>query len=99
MPPIPPSEQSMVARAAAELSWANTTDRSARTAPARAALWQRFLDQVDGDEVRARHLWKAHFANLALRSAQARRRAREQVELAESADTELATLGGEEVSR
>jgi hypothetical protein len=68
-------------RLAAETSWANTVDPSARTAPARAAFLDRFERQVDPDGVldptdrarRAEHARKAHFARLALRSAQARR--------------------------
>jgi hypothetical protein len=35
---------------------------------------QKFLDEADGDPVRAEHLRKAHYARLALRSAQARRK-------------------------
>lgn len=61
----------------AQTSWANTTDRTARTAPARSAFDQKFLDQADGDPVRAAHLKKAHFARLALKSAEARRKKRE----------------------
>ena len=64
---------SLRARIAAHESWANTPNRSARTAPARAALDQKFLDAAGGDPVRAGHLRKAHFARLALRSAEARR--------------------------
>lgn len=71
------SERSMAARVMAELSWANTKDRSARTAPARAARDQRFIDASDGDPVRAAHLRKAHFTRMALKSAVARRRNRE----------------------
>lgn len=59
-------------RIGAHISWANTANRTARTAPARAALEQKFLDQADGDPVRAAHLKKAHFQRLALKSAQAR---------------------------
>lgn len=62
-----------IGRLGAHVSWGNTVDRSARTAPARAALDQKFLDQADGDPVRAAHLRKAYFARLALKSAQARR--------------------------
>lgn len=69
-----PDERTLVARIAVHSSWANTADRSARTAPARAAFDQKFLEQADGDPVRAAHLRKAHFARLALKSAQARRR-------------------------
>lgn len=73
----PPTERQLTARIAAETSWANTTDRAGRTAPARRALDAKFLQQADGDPVRAEHLRKAHFARLALKSAQARRKARE----------------------
>lgn len=72
----PPSERSLIASIAAHESWANTRDRTARTAPARAALDQKFLDEAEGDPIRAEHLRKAYFARLALRSAKARRRAR-----------------------
>lgn len=58
----------------AHISWANTKDRAARTAPARAAQEQRFLDEADGDPVRAAHLRKAYFQRLAMKSAQARRK-------------------------
>lgn len=71
------SEKTMAARYMAELSWANTTDRTARTAPARAARDQAFLDAADGDPVRAAHLRRAHFTRMALKSAQSRRRSRE----------------------
>lgn len=68
------SELSLLGRLGAHASWANTTDRSARTAPARAALDKKFLDEANGDPVRAAHLRKAYYARLALKSAQARRR-------------------------
>lgn len=67
-------ERSLVASIAAETSWANTSNRTARTAPARAALDAKFLEQAGGDPVRAAHLRKAHFKRLALKSAQARRK-------------------------
>ena len=59
-------------RLAAETSWANTLNRSARTAPARAAFEAKFLEQADGDLVRAAHLRKAYYARLAMKSAKAR---------------------------
>jgi hypothetical protein len=67
------AERSLLGRLAAESSWANTEDRSARTAPARAAFEAKFLEQADGDPVRAAHLRKAFYARLALKSARARR--------------------------
>jgi hypothetical protein len=74
--PAPSGDRSLIASIAAHTSWANTLDPTARTAPARAALDQKFLDQAGGDPVRAEHLRKAHFQRLALKSAQARRKAR-----------------------
>lgn len=74
---LTPSERVLRARLAVHESWANTEDRAARTAPARAARDAKFLEQAGGDPVKAAHLRKAHFARLALKSAQARRRNRE----------------------
>ena len=71
------AERTLRASIAAHESWAATTDRAARTAPARAALDRKFLDAADGDPVRAEHLRKAHYQRLALKSARARRLARE----------------------
>ncbi len=76
------ADRSLIARLATHGSWAKTTDPSARTAPARRALLDRFERQVDPDGVlspderarRAGHARKAYFARLALRSAQARRK-------------------------
>lgn len=59
---------------AAHESWAATEDRSTRTAPARRALDQKFLDAADGDPLRAESLRKAHFKRLALLSAESRSR-------------------------
>ncbi|GAA1154864.1 hypothetical protein [Nocardioides aquiterrae] len=88
------TERQLVAKIAAHESWAQTPNRSARTAPARAALDQKFLDAAGGDPVRAAHLREAHFARLALKSAQARRKARELTATAEAAESELAQTGG-----
>jgi hypothetical protein len=80
--PLTPTERSLRARLAVHTSWAQTTDRAARTAPARRAALQRFERQVDPDgrlkpaerTRRAEQAMRAHMAGLALRSAQARRR-------------------------
>jgi hypothetical protein len=77
------ADRSLIARLAAHESWAHTADPSARTAPARRALLDRFERQVDPGGLlppaerarRAEHARKAYFARLALRSAQARRKA------------------------
>ncbi|GAA1911375.1 hypothetical protein GCM10009737_11000 [Nocardioides lentus] len=92
------SEKQLAARIAAHSSWAATADRAARTAPARAALDQKFIDAAGGDLVRAAHLRKAHFARLALKSAQARRRARELTAEADAAEVELEQGGGDRVA-
>lgn len=88
--PESPSERRLVATVAAHQSWANTVDRSSRTAPARAALDARFLADAGGDPIRAAHLRKAYFARLALKSAQARRKIKELTAEAEVAEAEMA---------
>lgn len=90
-----PTERSLAASIAAHESWAHTPDRAKRTNAARAALEQKFLDAADGDPERAEHLRKAHFQRLALRSAQARRKAKEFAAEAESAEAELRSTAGE----
>jgi hypothetical protein len=71
------AERRLAAQIRAHQSWANTTDRAARTAPARAARERQFLEQAGGDPVRAEHLRAAYFKWLALKSAASRRRNRE----------------------
>ena len=93
--PEPQSLRSLSGRVAAHESWARTADRSARTAPARAAMWQKFLDEAGGDPIRAEHLRKAYFARLALKSATSRRKAKELLEQARAAEAELAANGGD----
>lgn len=75
--PRPPSERSLHAKIAAHTSWANTEDRTARTANGRKAFKDKFLAEAGGDPVRAEHLRKAFYARLSLQSAAARRRRRE----------------------
>lgn len=69
-------------RAAVYASWANTEDRTARTAPGHRAFEQRFVDQVDPERKlpeaerakRVEAARSAYFAALAHKSAVARRR-------------------------
>jgi len=89
------TERRLAAQVAAHESWAATADRSARTAPARAGLDAKFLAAADGDPVRAAHLRKAHFYRLALKSAASRRKAAGLLAVADQAEAELASLGGE----
>jgi hypothetical protein len=88
-----PGDRRLVASLAAHESWANTSDRSARTAPARKALDDKFLAAADGDPARAENLKKAHFRRLALRSAQRRREGQALLDAAEKAETELGEGG------
>jgi hypothetical protein len=88
------SEKRLAAALAAHTSWAKTDDRVARTSPARAALEQKFIDEAGGDPIRAEHLRKAHYARMALKSAQARRKAKEQTAIAEAVEAELREIGG-----
>lgn len=77
------SERSMQMRLASHKSWANTPDRSARTEAARkASNHTRFITKAremhpDASEAvieqAAESLKKAYYAELALKSAQARR--------------------------
>ena len=68
-------------RIAAEISWARTRDRAARTLPARAAFLKRFEKEVDPDGAlpqeerrqRAEHAKRAYMLQLAKRSAAARK--------------------------
>ena len=90
----PETERRLAASIAAHESWAATTDRTARTAPARRALDEKFLDQAGGDPQRAEHLRRAYFQRLALKSARSRRRAREALAEAEAAEQALDEAGG-----
>lgn len=78
-----PAERALRSQLAAHTSWANTRDRTARTAPARQAAEDRFYRQARRQfpdlpakelAIRAQHLKIAHMRRMALRSAQARRK-------------------------
>jgi hypothetical protein len=66
----------------AEVSWANTVDRAARTKPAREGFLEKLADQVDPDRklspkeraLRVEHARKAHMLRMAFASAKARRK-------------------------
>jgi hypothetical protein len=95
----PPVERSLAAKIAAHKSWARTENPSARTAPARMALENKFLAEAGGDLVRAEHIRAAYYAGLALKSAQARRKAKEARARADLLDREAldaeTALGGD----
>jgi hypothetical protein len=75
---------SAIASIAANESWAQTRDRTARTAPARQKAWDRFEALVDPDGTMspserakaAESARKAYFKRLALKSAAARKQRR-----------------------
>lgn len=95
-------ERRLAAAHAAHESWANTADRAARTAPARKALLVKFEREVDPDGIldpaerarRAEHKRKAYYVGLSLKSARARRKARELTATAEAAEAALTEGGG-----
>ena len=86
------ADRSTQASINAHLSWANTENPTERTAPARRALEAKFFEQADGDPKRAAHLRKAYFKRLALKSAQSRRRAKDAMATAKTAEDELSQL-------
>ena len=75
------AERARRASLAANISWAVTDDREARTRPAREARFKSFEQQVDPDGKltpaertrRAENLRRAHMTRMALASAKARR--------------------------
>jgi hypothetical protein len=71
------AERKLAAQIAAHSGWANTDNRTARTQAGRDAFLRGFLDEAGGDPVKAESLRKAHFLRLALRSAQARPKAKQ----------------------
>jgi len=76
------AERRLRSQIGAHESWARTTDRPARTLPARLALQAKFEREADPNNEltpaerarRAESLRKAFYAKLALKSVQARRR-------------------------
>jgi hypothetical protein len=81
MPDNDPAMRVALAKLAAHEKWAQTGDRAAATAPARAAALARFERQVDPDgalpererRLRAESARRAYFQRLAIKSARARR--------------------------
>jgi hypothetical protein len=75
------AKKNINARIAAEISWARTADRSARTRPAREAFFKRFETEVDPDgklppderRRRAEHALRAHMLRLRKRVKPGRR--------------------------
>jgi hypothetical protein len=78
---LSPTERHLRAQVAAHESWANTEDRTARSAHGSDAFRQSFADKVDPEHrldpaeraKRAESAFKAHMARLAFQSAKARR--------------------------
>lgn len=81
---LTPAQRSLRSRIGAHRSWANTTDRAARTKPARDAAMARFEREVDPEGVlspevraqRAEAARKAYYAQLAYKSARVRAKRR-----------------------
>jgi hypothetical protein len=75
-------DNSLISSIGNEVRWSAVDDRTAATAPARAAFRDRFLTEarekfgdLEPDDLarRAEHLRRAHYKRMALKSAQARR--------------------------
>lgn len=100
--PSSPAERALAARANINKRWAFEPDRTAATAPARRTFMERFEREVDPDGVltpaerarRAESLRKSYFQRLALKSARARRKAKEATDEAVAAEAEMTELGG-----
>lgn len=95
-----PEERTLRARLAAlEMHAKGRTN----TAPAREAMWRRFLDQVDPERVlpeeernrRAEQARRAHCTRMAMKSVTARRKAREARERAARLEADIAQLEAE----
>lgn len=79
---LTPAERVLRSKMAAHRSWANTEDRTARTAKARQAAADRFEKQIDPEgklpteerAKRAESARKAFYAEMAFKSARSRRR-------------------------
>lgn len=77
-----PEQRRLAAQVAVHTSWANTVDRTARTAPGTKAFLDRFEKQVDPDGVMdpvtrakaAQNARTAYFKALAFKSSMARAR-------------------------
>lgn len=86
-----PAERSTIARVRALRQHAKMTPEEAaeHTRKAREAREQLYLNRAHGDPVKAAKLRQADMLELSLKSAQARRRAKEQTAIAEAAEAEL----------
>jgi hypothetical protein len=100
MPANDPQTRSLIAQRASHSSWGRPQDRTARTAPGRAAykakrdaLRAKLLAEADGDEAAAASGLKAHDAKVKLLAVQARSRVVEAAKAAEAAEAELRSFG------
>lgn len=83
--PTTAADRRRIAKVAANTRWAHEEDRSAATQPARDGLYRRFEDEVDPERrlspeergKRVESARRAYYQRLALKSAQARRAAKE----------------------
>ncbi len=79
-PKLTPAQRKLRAQIAVNTSWANTTDRKARTAPGNEASMKRFEREVDPDGVlpererllRADAAKRAYFARLSFLASKSR---------------------------
>jgi hypothetical protein len=94
-----PAQRSLVGSIGGHTSWANTSDRTARTAPGRNAALAAILAKLDPDGVmtpeQQRNAIAAHFRRLALRSSRSRAKASAAREVARGLDADAAEAEAE----
>jgi hypothetical protein len=88
------SAESLAKSMAAHVSWANTMNRTARTANARRAADARFLEMAGGDKKRAESLRAAHYKRIQLKSIASRKAKKTARDKATKAAGDAETLDG-----
>jgi hypothetical protein len=100
---LTPEQRRLRGQIGAAVSWANTTSRTARTAPGHAGLRKRFELEVDPAGTlppeerakRAEQAFKAHMLKLSYKSSRARSKAAQARRHATELETEAATVDAE----
>lgn len=100
---LTPEQRQLRSALGAHKSWANTPDRSARTAGARRAFEERFEKQVDPEGAlppderarRAQHARTEYFLRLAWKSSRARSKAAQARREADRLDSEATAADAE----
>lgn len=101
-------DKALVGKLASHIRWGNTADRTAATEPMRRAFREQFVDKArelhpDATEdqilAAAESLRKAHYARMARRSAEVRRRPKPEVDHRARAEAARAALDAAKAGR